>query len=153
MQLSTLLSEDAICTRLETSERDDALRELLSLLIAAGRLSQKQLQPVLDALIDRERLGSTAIGKGMAVPHARVAGVDEIVMALGVSEEGVQFRALDSEPVRAVFLIVGPAGPCDDYIEVLRRISVLIQNGDFRSFLLRSASGAETLALIEEMDV
>jgi len=153
MELRRLLSEDVICASVQADKRDDALRELLSLFVKSGSVSEEQLAPILKALLRREKLGSTAVGKGMAVPHARVDDIPSTLMALGVSKQGVEFRALDREPVHGIFLVIGPEKDADEYIDVLRRISSLIQNPDFRRFLFRSQTGAEVLELVAEMDV
>jgi mannitol/fructose-specific phosphotransferase system IIA component (Ntr-type) len=152
MYLLKLLSEDAICTDLQAKNRDDAIKELLTKLAEAGKIKKRLVAPAQRAIIQREALGSTAIGKGVAVPHARAPEVDRVGMAIGLSSEGLDFRALDGEAVHAIFLVVGPEEAADEYIAVLSRISRLVQNDDFRRFLLRARTGREVLELIQEMD-
>ena len=152
MYLAELLSRGAICMDMRSSRREDAVRELLQALVSDNRLPAQMLEASLEAVEKREKLGSTAIGNGVAVPHARLQGLDGTVIAIGLSKEGVEFRALDGEPVHQVFLVLGPEEHPDDYIEVMRRISGLLQNGDFRRFMSQSKSPEDVIALFEEMD-
>jgi PTS system fructose-specific IIA component/PTS system nitrogen regulatory IIA component len=151
MRLHDIVTEDAVCTRLGSCERDEAIRELLAQLAAAGALRAGQLDAVYRVIIEREALGSTAIGRGCAVPHARTDAVERAVAAVGLSAEGVEFNALDGERVHAIFLVVGPSKAAGEYLEIMEQVSRLIQNEDFRRFLRRAATGAEVRALIQEM--
>ena len=152
MYLAELLSRGAICMDIRSSRREDAVRELLEALVTDNRLPAQMLEASLEAVEKREKLGSTAIGNGVAVPHARLQGLDGTVIAIGLSKEGVEFRALDGEPVHQVFLVLGPEEHPDDYIEVMRRISGLLQNGDFRRFMSKSENPEDVIALFQEMD-
>ena len=152
MQLSEIISEEVICTAVQVAGKEEAVRVLLMRLVEAGKLAQEQLEPVLRAVLEREALGSTAIGRGIAVPHARVSGIERTVMALGLSETGVEFDALDGAAVHALFLVVGSDKEADEYLAALEKISRLIQNRDFRRFLSRARTGREALELILEMD-
>ena len=152
MYLAELLSRGAICMDIRSSRREDAVRELLEALVTDNRLPAQMLEASLEAVEKREKLGSTAIGNGVAVPHARLQGLDGTVIAIGLSKEGVEFRALDGEPVHQVFLVLGPEEHPDDYIEVMRRISGLLQNGDFRRFMSKSGNPEDVIALFQEMD-
>ena len=151
MTLSELLCEELICPRLQAGARDEAVRELLDTLVKAGKLAEDRVEPVFDAIIGREALGSTAIGRGAAVPHARAPGVDQVLMALGLSRPGVEFNALDGEVVHSIFLVVGPQEAAEDYLAVMATISRLLHNEDFRRFLASAHSSGEVLDLIAEM--
>ena len=137
---------------LQAAGRDEVIGELLSRLVEMGRLSPEQLEPAMKAIVRREALGSTAIGRGVAVPHARVKGLDQIVIAVGLTKEGVEFNALDGEPVHAVFLVAGSEEAPDEYLAVMQKIGGLMQDSDFRRFLLRARTPGEVLELIQEMD-
>ncbi|MCK4284379.1 MAG: PTS sugar transporter subunit IIA, partial [Candidatus Brocadiae bacterium] len=95
---------------------------------------------------------STAIGRSVAVPHARLEGLEQILVAFGYSRGGVEFNALDGEPVRQVFLVIAPKGSADEYIGVMERITRLVQNADFRRFVAQLKSAGALLELVEEMD-
>jgi len=152
MRLSDLLCEEAVCTDLKADQRDEAVRELLQALAAAGMIEQTQLEPLVNAVVRREALGTTAIGHGVAVPHARAKDLSRILFALGLSKAGVEFESLDGEPVHAIFLVIGKEDAPEEYVEVLRRISVLIRNDDFRRFLSAARAAREVVELVAEMD-
>ena len=152
MRLAELLAEQHICTDLRTDSRDDAVHEVLGHLQAAGKLNEEQVAEALEAIVQREALGTTAIGRGVAVPHARIDGVAGTVVALGLSRHGVEFNALDSEPVRVVFLVLGSTADSAQYIDTMRSVSLLIQNDDFRRFLARTRTAGEVVELVEEME-
>jgi mannitol/fructose-specific phosphotransferase system IIA component (Ntr-type) len=152
MRLRDLLSAKQVCTDLESAERDAALRELIELLVGAGKAQQEQVEPLVRALVRRETLGTTAIGRAMAVPHARAAGLKRTILAVGLSREGVQFNALDGEAVHGIFLVIGSDEKPDEYIEVMKKISDLIQKEDFRRFFLRARTAKEIVDLVDEME-
>ena len=110
MDLAECLAQGATCMDLAPQRRDEALRALLDELVASQALPAGLVDQALDALLEREHLGSTAIGKGVAVPHARVDELERIAVAFGHSQTGVEFKALDSEPVHEVFLVLAPPG-------------------------------------------
>lgn len=154
MHWPELVSEKLICTDLQAESRDEAVRVLLGRLVEAGELAEDRLEPVAQAVIGREALGSTAIGMGVALPHVRDDSLDRTVMAIGLSESGLEFNALDGEPVHAIFLVIGSeAAEADEYVMVLAKISKLLHDADFRRFLMRTTDAGEVLELIQEMSV
>lgn len=152
MALADYVVEDAVCLALQAQERDDVLRRLLDRLAEAGAMPAELTGKAFEALAAREALGSTAIGRGVAVPHARLDELDRIVVAFGYSAGGVEFNALDGQLVHQVFLIMGPAGQADEYVEVMQRISRLVQDEDFLRFVQRVRSAEELVELLKEMD-
>jgi len=152
MGLAEYLSERLICMDLEPSQRDEAVQALLELFVADGAMPAELVGPARQAIVDRERLGSTAIGRGVAVPHARLEGVERILVAFGHSRKGIEFNALDGQPVHQVFLVLAPNGAAEQYLNVMERITRLVQNDDFRRFVSQLRSAAEVMELIEEMD-
>jgi PTS system nitrogen regulatory IIA component len=96
-------------------------------------------------------LGTTAIGHNIAVPHARSDVLADIRMAIGMSKQGVDFQALDGKPVKAIFLIVAPHSKADEYIEVMKAVSQLVQTEDFRNFLFQSRNAGDIIELLDEM--
>lgn len=152
MTLVDYLSRDAICMDLEPETRDDALRTMLERVARAGMVPQERLDGVLAALLDREQRGSTAIGRGVAVPHAKIEDLDHIVVSFGYSSRGVEFKALDGEPVHQIFLVLACPDAADDYIDVLQRITRLVRDDDFRRFISQAADSQAVLELLEEMD-
>jgi len=153
MRLCDFLCEETVCMDLRATDKDGVVRELLENLVDSGRLPADMLEVALEAISKREKLGSTALGKGLAVPHARLMGLDGIVIAFGHSEEGIPFDALDGEAVHQVFLIIASEQDTDQYVGVMERISRLLRKEDFRRFLYAARDGQEVMELIREMDV
>jgi len=147
------LRKEAMCMELASRERDDAIRALLEQLAEANLMERRLVEPTLQAILDRERVGSTAIGRGVAVPHARLEGIEKTLVAFGYSSAGVAFNALDGEAVHEIFLVVAPRASAGEYIEVMQRITRLIQDQDFRRFVSRARCPAEVVDLIAEMDL
>lgn len=152
MALVDYLCHEAICLDLEPQEREDAVHALLANLVDADRLESDLLERAMQAILEREHLGSTAIGRGVAVPHARVEGLGSILVAFGYSEEGVEFHALDGEPVHQMFLVIASKDRTEEYVAVMERITRLVQNDDFRRFAADTSEPQQVLNLIEEMD-
>jgi mannitol/fructose-specific phosphotransferase system IIA component (Ntr-type) len=151
MALKQHLARKAVCADLEATDRDAALAEILDALLAGGYIDKRDYKPILAGLLEREKLGSTAIGKGMAVPHCKGRHLEEIWVAFGRSGQGVQFRSLDGAPVHAIFLVVYPQERPPEYLTVMQGISRAIQHPDFGRFVQRAHNVNEIIDLIEEM--
>jgi len=136
---------DLLIAGLEARDKAGTLHEMVARLIEKGAVAEKQSGSLFRALMKREELGSTAIGRGLAVPHAKHSAVPEVVGVLAVSREGVQFDALDGQPVHVVLMVVSPADAADEHIQVLRMITRLMQDDDFCRFLM-AAGDVNTLA-------
>ena len=152
MALADYLTTESVCMDLATSQRDDALRILLAKLVEAGALPPDLVEKALDALVMREALGSTAIGNGVAVPHARMEELTDMAVGFGHSRTGIEFRSLDGEPVRAVFVVLAPKEGAEAYLDVMQRITRLVQSDDFRRFVRQAGTAEEVTELITEME-
>ncbi len=152
MGLADYLWPESICMGLHTRQRDEAVRELLGRLAETAPLSDELVEEALEAVLQREQLGSTAIGRGVAVPHARVEELDSVLVAFGYSESGVAFEALDRQPVHEIFLVIAPRDHTEEYVGVMERITRLVQDDDFRRFVSRAKTPGEVVELIQEMD-
>lgn len=130
--------------------KQEVLEALLDLAVARLELGAPARAELLELLLAREKSGSTAAGR-LAIPHARSAGLAAPVGALGVFPRGVDFDAIDGEPVHAVFLLVSPADRAAEHVEVLRWIAALARGRDFMRFLVGTKSPAEARALLEEL--
>ncbi|MEO0145061.1 MAG: PTS sugar transporter subunit IIA [candidate division WOR-3 bacterium] len=118
--LEKLLSEERVKIGMKAKDKDSALEELVSLL----NLPDNSKQIILDALKKRELIGSTGIGKGIAIPHTRSTVVNEVYLAVGISKEGVDFQAVDNQPVHLFFLLIAPPNdPGSTYLIVLGKIA------------------------------
>jgi len=152
MALVEYLCNETICMDLQPSKRDATIRVLLELLVAAGKLPGAEFDAAVEVLLAREKLGSTAIGNGIAVPHARMDGLDGVVISLGLSRAGVEFSALDGLPTYQIFLVMASPDHNEEYLDAMSHISRLVQDEDFRRFLSQAKDGHAVMALIEEMD-
>lgn len=148
MKISEFLSEKEILIGMKATEKQAALEELLQLL-EKNELLQDRKQ-VLETLIEREKLGSTGIGQGIAVPHAKTDQVKDLVCALGISEKGVNFDALDGEPVYIIFLVLAPSGATGIHLKALAKIARLLKDKVFRSYLKMSKTAQEAYKIIKE---
>ncbi|MGQ0765416.1 MAG: PTS sugar transporter subunit IIA [Gemmatimonadota bacterium] len=147
MELREFFSEDAIRIDLEAASKDDVLRELVGLL----QLDDKSEQMLLKMLKRRENLGSTGIGRSIAIPHCRSLVVNKLRVAFGRKVAGVDFKAIDSKPVRFFFLIVAPPlEVSNQYLPVLGKIAQFSKEPDVPDRLLAISSPAEFMELLRE---
>jgi fructose-specific phosphotransferase system IIA component len=142
------LSSDSIKVNLESRTKAEVVEELVDLLVAAGNVSNKNA--AIKVLLDREELGSTGIGQGVAIPHAKSDAVKELVAAFGLSKSGIDFDALDGEPVNIFFLLLAPEEAAGNHLKALARISSLLKDKHFRRALLSAKTREEAIKVIEE---
>ncbi len=146
MKLSDIFCFDAILPRLEASERDGVIAELVDALGKAGRIGTADPKQITQAAIERENEASTGIGKGVAVPHVKHAAIKEVVATVGCSSCGIDFTSLDKQPVYSVILLLSPIDNADMHLRAMETIFRNLQKDDFRSFLRQ----AQTLEQIKE---
>ena len=146
MLLSELLSQDRIKVPLGSRTKDELLRELVDLVASAGQPGAAEA--ILSAVLERERLLSTGIGSGVAIPHGKTPEVDQLLMAAGVAASPVDFDALDGQPVELFFLLVGPESAAGAHIKALSRISRLLRREPLRNSLRTVKSSVEFLDLV-----
>ena len=148
MKLVEILPIENVKVPLEGKTKDEIITELVDIISFSNPLIDKNL--VLKSVIDREKTMSTGIGKGIAIPHAKSKGVNEIATALGIAPDGIDFDALDSQPVYLFFLIAAPEGPAGPHLHCLSMISRLLNHDGYREKLLNCSSAKEALRLVEE---
>lgn len=124
MDLSDLLSPDAVLPSLKAKSKKQALQELAH---KAAALTGLKEQDILETMLQRERLGSTGVGRGIAIPHGRIASLKSIVSVFARLEDPIEFDALDSEPVDLIFLLLAPEHAGADHLKALARISRLLR--------------------------
>jgi len=150
MKLVDFLSPDAITTDLKAQGKKDALEELCALLATAKKLPDAK--KMVQLLVEREALGSTGIGQGIAIPHGKNPEVKEQIAALGISKRGLDFDALDGEPVNIVFLLVAPPEAAGNHLKALAKVSRLLKDKFFRQALRDAKTADEILNIIREED-
>jgi len=152
MNIMGFLDDRAISTELKTQTKEDIIRELVSLLVQAGSVKERDVGKLVQTLLKRESLGSTGIGQGVAIPHGKSDCVTKLVGAFGVCRQGVPFDSLDGEPVHLFFLLLAPEDSAGPHLKALARISRLLKDRHFRESL-RAAPDERTLAkIIHEED-
>ncbi len=152
MKLLDFVLPDALIPELASTERDDVITELVDAIVAAGGIPKKLRDELVKEIIGREKHGSTGFGKGVAVPHVKHDKIDKMVAAIGVSQKGVDFNALDKAPVYSIVLLVSPKDKPDEHLKAMENIFSNLQKDNFRRFL-RQATTAEAIKdLLHEAD-
>ena len=150
MELREFFSEDAIKPELDGSSKDEILKELIGLL----KLDEKSDSMLFKMLKRRENLGSTGIGRSIAIPHCRSLVVNKLRVAFGRKSNGLDFKAIDEKPVKFFFLIVAPPlEVSNQYLPVLGKIAQFSKESDVPERLLQLQTPAEFMALLEEKGV
>ena len=152
MKISDFLVKDAVKLNLNSTDKVSTIKELVDILINSKVVKPEFKDELIDSVLKREALGSTGIGQNIGIPHGRVEGIDRIIAALGISKEGIDFEALDGEPVYIFFLLVSPVDLVGPHLKALARISKLLRDKHFRMLLRKASSNAEVLKIINEED-
>ena len=147
MNLLDILSLESTIVDLKGESKEDIIAELVNSLPAGDSITDRE--QVLQAVLDREKIMSTGIGDGIAIPHGKSAAVTELVAAMGTQRRGIDFDALDGEPAFVFFLLVSPANVSGPHIKALARISRLLKNDEFKKKLIGADSAEEIIATIE----
>ncbi len=152
MKLSDLISPLAIVPKLANAQRDGAIGELIDTLISGDLVEASLRDELIAMIIDREKRGSTGFGKGVAVPHVKHQNIKGMVAAIGVSQQGVDFNALDKAPVYAIVLLLSSQDKPDEHLQAMENIFSHLQKDTFRRFLRQSTTVEEIQDLIHEAD-
>ncbi len=152
MKLSDIMVSDAIVPELKARTRDEAIAELVEMLAGAGAISKKSVKDVTKAILAREAQATTGIGKGVALPHAKLKGVKKPIATIGRSSEGIDFAALDSKPVYIVILLMSNPDNPDEHLQAMETIFKHVQRDMFRKFLRQSETKEAIVDLIQEAD-
>lgn len=152
MKLTEIIPDGGILDNLEATEKEAVLREITTALVKVGSVPAEQKDKVLKALLDREDLGSTGIGAGVAVPHAKHDSIGDLVGAFARSKKGVNFDALDGEPVFVIFLLLSSKNASGSHLEALAYISRLVRDEKFVKYLRDAKDVKDIRELLEEAD-
>jgi mannitol/fructose-specific phosphotransferase system IIA component (Ntr-type) len=152
MKLLDFVVREAILVDLLAVGKEEAIREMVGSLHRAGRLGEHDVESVIRAILNREELGSTGIGQGVAVPHTRHPTLQRLIGTVALSRRGVDFAALDGEPVDIFFLLVSPQNQPGDHLRALENISRHLKDERFVSYLRRAQSRADVVVVLEEAD-
>lgn len=152
MKLKDFIVVDAITAELAATDRDGAIAELVKTLAVSGALPESAVDEVVAALIKREQNGSTGFGKGVAVPHVKHAKVKKMAGTVGRSANGIDFAALDHQPVFSIFLLLSPENQPQQHLQAMNIVFSNLQKDMFRRFLRQSSTPEQIVELLDEAD-
>jgi mannitol/fructose-specific phosphotransferase system IIA component (Ntr-type) len=152
MKLKEFIISEAIVPQIIATDRDSALRELATALAAAGALPADAVEEIVQALIKREQNGSTGFGKGVAVPHVKHPKVKQIAGTIGRSAAGLDFAALDHQPVFTIFLLLSPENQPQQHLQAMNIVFSNLQKDIFRRFLRQTTTREAIVELLDEAD-
>ncbi|MFM9168784.1 MAG: PTS sugar transporter subunit IIA [Phycisphaerales bacterium] len=152
MKLRDIVVEKAIIAPLKATKRDEAIRELVDSLARTGAVKPALVEELSKAVIKREKKGSTGFGHGVAAPHVKTMEVQRVFAAVGIAPGGLEFQALDRQPVHVVFLLLSPEERPEEHIDAMECIFGVLTQDKFRRFLRQAKAPAEVWGLLEEAD-
>ncbi|MGQ9799734.1 MAG: PTS sugar transporter subunit IIA, partial [Ignavibacterium sp.] len=148
MKVSEILSKEFIIAELNSTDKESAINELIDLFNNDPRVDD--IEKVRQAVFDREKIMSTGVGKGFAIPHGKTDSVKEIIAAFGRKKDGIEYDALDGNPVNLIFLLVGRDTMISAHIKLLSRVSRMMNRDDFRLRLLNAETSEEIMNVFLE---
>jgi nitrogen PTS system EIIA component len=152
MKLSDFVIRESIIVDLQATVKEEAIREMVGSLHKAGQLADGDVESVIRAILGREELGSTGIGMGVAVPHTRHSTLTRLVGTVALSRRGVDFAALDGDPVSIFFLLVSPQNQPGDHLRALENISRHLKDERFVSFLRQARDRQQVIQVLDDAD-
>ncbi len=150
MRMHQILKEEFLSDNLLSDNKNDVLAELINVLIASGLTMDRA--KAIDVLQQREKLGSTGIGDGVAIPHGKVSDLSNLVIAFGRSKKGIPFDAVDGKPVHLFFLLMAPENSAGQHLKVLAKISKLLKTPEFRRKLIDAETTSDLYKAIIVQD-
>jgi fructose-specific phosphotransferase system IIA component len=148
MKVSDLLNVNFIIAELKGNEKEDTINELIDLFKDDTRVID--LERIRTAVLEREKIMSTGVGKGFAIPHGKTNAVNDILAAFGKTKRPIEYQALDNQPVHLVFLLVGKDNLVSTHIKLLSRISRMMNKDEFRAKLIESSSAEEIINIFKK---
>jgi PTS system nitrogen regulatory IIA component len=148
MNLKTILSGDTINLHLKGSTKEEIINELLDILVAAKKITDREA--ALNAIMDREQKMSTGMKHGIAIPHGKTSTVSDLVACIGISDNPVNFQALDNEPCRIFIMTLSPVEKTGPHLQFLAEVSLLFKSNEKRQEILNVQSPEEILKVLAE---
>jgi len=152
VKLTEIVAQGAIVATLGSADRDAVITELVDALVSGGSAPKAIRDELVARVLEREKRGSTGFGKGVAVPHVKHKGVSRMAAAVGLSQRGVDFNALDKQPVYSVVLLLSPEDRPEEHLQAMEVIFKNLSKDTFRRFLRQAGSVEEVRSLLEEAD-
>ncbi|GHT54731.1 PTS sugar transporter subunit IIA [Endomicrobiia bacterium] len=148
--MDIFLNQSTIIVDLKSTDKKSIIIELIDVLKNTRKLGKSD--EIINAVLEREKLGSTGIGQGVAIPHGKTDVLDKQIGVLGISRNGVEFNSLDGELVHIIFVLVGPAEVAEQHLKALSRISKLFRNKFLREDIIKAKTVEEVVEIIEKED-
>ncbi|RKY25259.1 MAG: PTS sugar transporter subunit IIA [Planctomycetota bacterium] len=152
MKLADIVVIDALRAKLQATTRDEAIAELVEALAQAGALASGDVDAIIQAVLARESQATTGMGKGIAMPHAKLKGLKSPIATIGGAAEGLDFSSLDSQPVYSVILLLSSPDDPDEHLQAMETIFRHVQRDMFRKFLRQAETNEAIIDLIQEAD-
>jgi PTS system fructose-specific IIA component/PTS system nitrogen regulatory IIA component len=152
MKFADFINNKAINANVEATDKEAVIRELVGGLVSSGGLKAADKDAIIEAILKREELGTTGIGRGIAVPHTKHASVKSPVGTVGVSAEGVDFKSLDGEPVQLFFMLISPPDQQSEHLKALENITKKLHDETFCRFLKQSKTADDVQQILTEAD-
>ena len=150
MKINEILTLETILAEVKANNKENSIKELAEFLCQNHAIADKS--ELVRVLLEREKLGSTGIGENVAIPHAKMKGLNQIIAAFGISKNGVEFDSLDQKPVNFIFLLLAPENATGIHLKALARISRLLKNQEFKSKLLNASNREDIYNIILNED-
>jgi PTS system fructose-specific IIA component/PTS system nitrogen regulatory IIA component len=152
MKFADFIVNDAVKAEIKATDKQGVIREMVQSILDAGGMKKEDYEGIVKAIVKREELGSTGIGRGIAVPHTKHAGAKRLVGSVAVSADGIDFDSLDCEKVQLFFLLISPPDCPGDHLRALEHITRQLKDDTFCRFLKQSKTKEDILSLLEEAD-
>ncbi len=152
MKLADIVVIDALRAQMQATTRDEAIAELVKALAQAGALASGDVDAIVQAVLARESQATTGMGKGIAMPHAKLKGLKSPIATIGGAAEGLDFSSLDSQPVYSVILLLSSPDDPDEHLQAMETIFRHVQRDMFRKFLRQAETNEAIIDLIQEAD-
>jgi fructose-specific phosphotransferase system IIA component len=150
MQLVDVLKENLVFLNFEADNKEMAMEKLIAALEESGTIQEPMV--LKTALYEREKLGTTGVGGGIAMPHARSSAIKDLTVAFFRSEKGIDFNSIDGKPVHLIFMLLAPISSGGPYLKLLAKISRLLRSDEFRDALMEAGTPQKVMEIIQEND-
>ena len=152
MKFADFICDESLTPSLGADDKASAISEMVDSLVSAGRIAAEDRDSIVKAILKREELGSTGIGRGVAVPHTKHPSVEKLVGTVAISTDGVDFDSLDGEHVQLFFLLISPPDRPGDHLRALENISRQLRDDTFCRFLKQASTAEDIQQLLQESD-
>ncbi len=147
MRISDILDESVVRVNVKGNSKDEIINQMIAVVTDSNKITD--IEKVREAIFDREKIMSTGVGNGFAIPHGKTDAVLDIVAAFGITEQPIDYDSLDEQPVRLIFLLVGKDSMVGPHIKLLSRISRLMNKEEFRGKLLQATSPKQVIDIFK----